>query len=587
LTLVAVERARPVETGPRSTSAPGLQVPPFVPTGGYIDPGSLGGSTIASSERGPAGPPRELGPTPGTTEVNFSLVLRLPGEADLKAYLDGLYDPKSPHYHRFLSAREFGERFGLPAERIRRIADWARQAGFEVLEQYDQRTALLLHGPAATINGLFGITLIDFLDPRSGITFHDYVGDVSLPAVLALDVEAVAGLDAQPAISRALRATPAGASGEFRGFGPVELAKAYDIEPLYEAGISGDGQTVAIVSFDTFFPADIARYDQELGIDSPPVERLLVAGGVGNQPGHGAREVTLDIEVVRSVAPRAQILNVESPRVLEFAEMVDVILQDGRARIISNSWGICDAEPYLSDGQRLREERAFQAMAVAGVTMYVASGDWGAFDCWNFNPRDHRPTVDWPSNSEFTTAVGGTYLEVRQDGSYLNEYGWEDWLSTGGTGGGNSPTIPRPIWQHGPGVENEWSTGRRQLPDVAATADLDSGYMVYQTDPESGESGWTVVGGTSGSAPFWAAITALFEEVAERNELGQLGFVNPMLYDIAAASAPNTVFHDIVRGGDLLHRATTGWDYATGLGTPDVTALAGAIMAYLAANPVP
>ena len=183
--------------------------------------------------------------------------------------------------------------------------------------------------------------------------------------------------------------------------------------------------------------------------------------------------------------------------------------------------------------------------------------------------------------------MGGTYLVVREDGTYLREYGWEDWLGTSGTGGGNSPTIPRPDWQRGPGVDNEWSDGKRQLPDVAAAADPDTGYAVFMTDPESGESAWHQVGGTSASAPLWAAITALFGEIAQRSNLGPIGFVNPMLYELAAAAQPNTIFHDVVRGGDLLHRATPGWDYATGLGTPDVTALAAAVVEYLRTNPTP
>jgi len=122
---------------------------------------------------------------------------------------------------------------------------------------------------------------------------------------------------------------------------------------------------------------------------------------------------------------------------------------------------------------------------------------------------------------------------------------------------------------------------------VSATADIDSGYLVYWTNPETGEGAWSGVGGTSASAPFWAAFTLLISEAAARLGLGPLGYVNPMLYAIAAESPPDTVFHDVVEGGNLAHRATPGWDYATGLGSPDVTALAGAIIDYLRANPAP
>jgi kumamolisin len=131
---------------------------------------------------------------------------------------------------------------------------------------------------------------------------------------------------------------------------------------------------------------------------------------------------------------------------------------------------------------------------------------------------------------------------------------------------------------------NDLSNGSRQVPDISAAADPDTGYTVYFTANGEGD-GWTMVGGTSGAAPFWAAITALFGEVNARSGVGPLGFMNPVLYSLAETAEPDTILHDVVRGGDLLHRATPGWDYATGLGTPDVTALAAAIVEYLRANP--
>ena len=411
----------------------------------------------------------------------------------------------------------------------------------------------------------------------------------AVPAAIAADVEAIAGLDDRPAVSFATE--PSGftpASVPRTGLGPVDLAAAYDIAPLYEAGVFGEDQYLAIVSFDTYDPEDITTFEEQFGIvDAPPIERIAVGEPV-EEPGDGSGEVTLDIDVVRSVAPRARILNFEAPNdgTVGFAEMVDAIVADGRASIISVSWGLCDAEDRLSPIGRLRGERAFQAMAAAGVSLYAASGDWGAYSCTTRDPSDHRVTVFWPASSPYVVSVGGTFLAVRDDGSYLDEAGWEDYLSTGGTGGGLNPVDTRPDWQRGLGVENDQTNGARQLPDISAAADPDTGYTVYFTANDEGE-GWTMVGGTSGAAPFWAAITALFGEVTSRAGVGPIGFMNPVLYSIAETAEPNTVLHDVVRGGDLLHRATPGWDYATGLGTPDVTALAGAIVDYLRANPAP
>ena len=97
--------------------------------------------------------------------------------------------------------------------------------------------------------------------------------------------------------------------------------------------------------------------------------------------------------------------------------------------------------------------------------------------------------------------VGGTYLETRDDGSYLRETGWQDYLTTGGTGGGISPVDPMPAWQVGPGVQNDRSNGNRQCPDVSAVADPDTGYLIFVTDQATGEAGWQMIGGTSAAAP--------------------------------------------------------------------------------------
>jgi kumamolisin len=73
----------------------------------------------------------------------------------------------------------------------------------------------------------------------------------------------------------------------------------------------------------------------------------------------------------------------------------------------------------------------------------------------------------------------------------------------------------------------------------------------------------------------------LVGQLAEREGAGRLGYVNPMLYDLAAGAGEPSPFHDVVRGGNRLHRAEPGWDYATGLGSPDGERLARAVLTYL------
>jgi hypothetical protein len=77
----------------------------------------------------------------------------------------------------------------------------------------------------------------------------------------------------------------------------------------------------------------------------------------------------------------------------------------------------------------------------------------------------------------------------------------------------------------------------------------------------------------------------LVQQLADQQGVGRLGFVNPMLYALANSDQGPSIFHDVTRGGNLKYPAAPGWDYATGLGSPDVTALAGAIVTYLRDHP--
>src|SRR4029077_8532130 len=82
-------------------------------------------------------------------------------------------------------------------------------------------------------------------------------------------------------------------------------------------------------------------WEQRFGVSGPPVEKVLVAGPV--ELGSGTDEVMLDLETLRSVAPNATLIDYEMPRVGgRFAEMMSKILGDGRADIISISWGHCE-----------------------------------------------------------------------------------------------------------------------------------------------------------------------------------------------------------------------------------------------------
>ena len=274
-----------------------------------VDPAPATASTAASSASTSATTASlaDLGPTPAASEISFELILAFPGRVAMEAYALSVGDPSSGQYRRFLTADEIGERFGIGEEDLARIRRWAADHGVTAGPPSPQRISIAASAPARTIERLFGVTLTEFSDP-SGRTFHAPTGDPSLPAALSGLVTAVDGLDTRPterpAFSHPIAAGPDG------GMKPSIIDRTYELEGLRTLGLHGEGQTVALVSLDTFDPADVRRFDGLAGISGPAVERIKVNGGV-SRPGDGQDEVNLDIDVLRAVAPQARILDYE------------------------------------------------------------------------------------------------------------------------------------------------------------------------------------------------------------------------------------------------------------------------------------
>jgi kumamolisin len=532
---------------------------------------------------------RSLGPTPPGERIEFDLVLSIPHQAELNAFVDRVNDPASPDYHHYATAEQIGQRFGLSDVDLERVHTWLSSAGLEVVESFPQRTTLRVAGPASAVNRLFHVNLIDRVDPVSRIRYHEPRGDAAVPPPLAGAVQAVAGLNTRPIMRPAPHTVPLATPGstclqDAACFTPDRLARTFDITALHDRGMQGDGEYVAVIMDGPVSNADLGQWADTVGVTGvPPIERITVGSGPSAQESGdplSRLEATMDVETIQAVAPHTKVLYFNAS-LGAFGDAVNAVVGDGRAHIVNYSAGGCD-EMWLADKDaravRLADAQAVKAAVAAGVNVFASSGDNGAYTCSRFDLKDWRVTASSPSDLPFVVSVGGTFLERGPDGKYLDEAAWEYPLTNSGTGGGLNPLDARPSWQQGPGVDNRYSNGKRQFPDVAAPADPYSGWYIV-----IGGQG-TAAGGTSASSPFWAGLTSLYEQMAKQAGLKGLGFLTPTLYAVAAANPPNTVFHDIVRGGNLFYETTPGWDYATGLGTPIASKLGDAIVAYLRSN---
>ena len=520
-----------------------------------------------------ASPFIEVGATPAAREVTLEFVLAYPGREAMQAYALSVGDPASPDYRNFLTADEIGRRFGPDDATIRRVAAWADEHGLAIVSTSPQRTTGSLMAPAHAIEAAFGLALRDFAD-ADGRIYHAPVGTPAVPPALEGLVATIDGLDARPTERPAMAGLiAAGPSG---GMTPAIIDRVYELGGLRALGFHGEGQTVAILSLDAFDPGDVTEFDRIAGLSGPPVEVIKVNGGV-SKAGDGQGEVNLDIDVIRAVAPKAQILDYEAPnKAGSIPAVMDRIVADGRADVVSISWGSCELNRTTEAMARMAASMA--AAAAAGITVYVASGDHGAYDCVDQDREDLSIAVDSPASDANVVGVGGTYLMMQADGTVIDEVAWEEPLTGWGPGGGLSTVNARPAWQRGAGVDNGSSNGMRQVPDVAAAADPASGFLTVS----EGES--TSSGGTSAAAPFWAAYTLLVHQLAAQQGVARLGPLGPTLYAVAASQPAGAVFRDVTRGGNLHDDAAPGWDYATGLGSPRGTALAQAIVAILKAS---
>lgn len=500
---------------------------------------------------------RYLGLVTPSTPIQFGLSLRMRSGAMTR------YATAVQHGVALaLDARQIGARFGISAGTLHGVRATLSAAGVRIDTAFPQRTELLVSAPGAAVTRLLGVRLGRYVNP-AGQHFRRPLGTPKVPAALRGAVAGATMLDTTPL--KLYEDVPGG------GMTARELAALYDLRPLINAGLDGAGQTVAVFSEDTFLNSDIALFDRVHGITgAPPIQRVEVGSPVAFQGGDAAGEVDLDTEVIQELAPRAQILNYEvSGGAAGFAPGIDKIVRDGRAKLVNFSYGVCE---LYAPGAIRQADNSFKAAAIANVTVFVSSGDQGSYECGRGNPTDHRLTVPWPGSSPYVVSVGGTHVNLRQDGTRLDESGWEGVLSRSGGGGGLSRLFARPSWQSGvPGVSNQNSTGARQVPDVAAAAAPSSGYAVIS----QGQS--VPTGGTSAAAPLWTGSFVLIDELARRRTGHLLPFIAPLLY--RAAARDPSAFFDVRLGGNRYYRAGPGWDYSTGLGTPDFARLANDLIA--------
>lgn len=353
------------------------------------------------------------------------------------------------------------------------------------------------------------------------------------------------------------------------GLTPGALLMTYDAGALAAAASPGKAATIVFFEFDGYNQADLDAYAQLSGL---PAFAPTVVGGQLPAP---RGETVMDLEVAHAIAPDARLVVVNALPTVEgdgtyvkIAQMFESADRQfpGAVWSLSIGWG-CDKLITAAD---LAPAQAALATALShGTSAFDASGDTGGLECkggadWSSPPGPSDVGLDSVASLPAMTDVGGTTLSTDDRGVWLAEQAWGNSPLSQGSGGGVSALFSRPSWQNAVSLGRD--SAHRLTPDVAADADPTTGVKIV-FDRQVGTGG-----GTSQSAPIWAGLTVLMNQYLLAHGGRALGSLNPMLYQVAAGAAL-PAFHDVVLGGNAVHRAAPGFDLVTGLGTPDVDKL--------------
>jgi kumamolisin len=510
--------------------------------------------------------------------------LRVRAQAALDRLLSSLYNRDSPLYHHFLTPEQFARRFAPTRATQQLVSQWLQSKHLRVVQRSRNGLLLTVRANLGRLESAFGTRVFQYSEGTHRFFANDR--PVRVPQRLASVITAVAGFSDRNRVHSQIHVVHTrSTSDSLAGYGPSDLRNLYDMTQFYQDSLNGAGQTIGLYESCDYSQANVATYDHNFGISdtSAATARVLVSDGKdsGARLDAGQAECELDIEIIHAIAPEAHILVYEAPSTdAGSIALWNKIVGDNAAPIVSTSWGA--AETSLSTDVVQAMHQALQEAAAQGQSVFDASGDMGAYDlAGDTSVPDSQwgnLAVDFPAADPYVTSVGGTTLYANADGSYHSEIAWSTTARKPnlGSGGGLSTIFKRPDYQTGPGVTNQYSNGMRQVPDVAADADAQrSPYAIYSVD-DQGQAGWLGIGGTSASAPLWAAYTALINQYWGQS----VGFLNPTLYALGrqASSLSFSPFHDITQGDNLYYPATPGWDFATGWGSMDGVAFANGLL---------
>jgi subtilase family serine protease len=420
---------------------------------------TLGGNTRSEANR--ANDLGSVDPAMPLEHLELQLRRSADGEREVEQFIETLHDASSPNFHRWLTAEQFGRRFGAAAADIAVVRTWLADQGFRVGPVYPGGMVIDFSGTAGEVAAAFHTSIHRLA--VGGETHFSNMADPKIPRALAPAVEGIVKLnDFHPA--RKHRPKPK-FSGDCNAapcylMAPADLATIYDFNPLFKGTtpITGKGQRIAVVEdTDLYSNEDWYNFRRIFGLDvytsgafktvhPPPPE----GGAPCRDPGVNADgddvEAALDAEWSSAAAPGATILlaacgNAATGDGVRQA-IHHLIASPSPPQIISVSYGICEAENGAAANAYFNA--LYQQAVAEGISVFVATGDSGPEDCApNFtSPAKFGVGVNAWASTRHNVAVGGTDFSDTFAGTNAQYWG----PSSGTPWGTANSYVPEMAW---------------------------------------------------------------------------------------------------------------------------------------------
>jgi subtilase family serine protease len=554
-------------------------------------------------------------------------------QAALETLLAEQRNPLSPNFRKWLTPEQYAARFGMSDADLSKVSAWMKSQGLTVNGFSRARTRVFFSGTASQVESVFHT---EFHRYRvDGDTRFANATELYAPQALSGMLLGFRGLENFRPQPRARVAVKPNFTSHVSGnhfVTPADFATIYNLKSLYDLGLDGTGEKIAVVGQTQIHTADIDAFRSAAGLPATNLQLVPIDSSTGFKSGDEV-ESDLDVEWSGGVAKNATVLFVYAGASSATKNVFDALqfaIDQNLAPVISTSYGNCEAN-LTSFTQTLRAD--VQQGNSQGQTVTAAAGDAGATDCESQTAKaaTHGPAVDAPASipevtamggSEFTadspTNTSGTVLTdapadppywagttnstdaVSSALTYIPETAWNDTtlsLANGGglsaTGGGASAVFAKPSWQ----VALTPADSHRDVPDVSLTASPNHDGSLICSQAAVGSSvtscvsgfrdstgNLSPVGGTSVGSPVFGGMVAILNQATQS---GGLGNINPTLYTLAT-STPNA-FHDITTGNNIVpctagstgcpashtigFSAATGYDLVTGLGSVNANVL--------------